>query len=147
MTLTSLFFIARSNSTGPVVKVIFASKNSFAFTGSLIEICIAMVDPPSTLFNLRFCSSQKGPIGSHKNMTSRGCRRCFSTSNIHYLQVPIDLSRDDGLGCEFGAGLATLTIHYGAPVWMQHLSRHIRGILGGQKDITRRHLCWFACSL
>jgi hypothetical protein len=44
--VTSLFFIMRSSSTGPVVNAIFASKNVFALAGSLIVTCVAMFIPP-----------------------------------------------------------------------------------------------------
>src|SRR5436190_15639417 len=40
-----------------------------------------------------------------------------------------------------------LAIDDGASIWMQHLARHIRSILRGQKDIARCHLFWFSCPL
>jgi hypothetical protein len=42
----SLFFIIRSSLIGPVVNAISASKYSFAFAGSLIVTCVAMIPPP-----------------------------------------------------------------------------------------------------
>ena len=44
-TFTSLFFIMRSSSTGPVVNAIFASKYVFALAGSLLVTCVGMIIP------------------------------------------------------------------------------------------------------